>query len=650
MPTNVPTALTHAQHLLTLQPALAEQQAAAILDAVPGHPQALLILGAARRRQGDPQGARKVLAPLAVAQPKAARVHVELGLSLAALGEAQDAAVSLRHAVTVQPAMPDAWRALGDVLILLGEDAGADAAYARHIETSVHDPRLMHAALALGRQDINEAQRLLRAHLDENATDVAAMRMLAEALTRSGRNKEAEALLARCLELAPSFTGARHNYAVVLYRQHRAADAIPHLERLHQDDPADPAYRNLLAACLAMIGDSARAIALYEGVMAHYRDQPRIWLSFGHALRTAGRPDDSIAAYRRSLQLSPDLGEAWWSLANLKTAPFTPEDVEAMQGQLRSARLDAEARFHLHYALGRALEDSGDYEQSFRHYAEGARLRRAEIRYDADRTEDQVSRAIALYTPAFFAARAGAGCADAAPIFIVGLPRAGSTLIEQILASHADVEGTMELPELPSLVRDIGERDAYPESVARLGGDDLATLGERYVARACIYRKLNRRRFIDKLPNNFLHIGLIHLILPNATIIDARRHPMATCFSAFKQHFARGQHFSYDLTELGRYYADYARLMAHFESALPGRVHRVDHETLVDDTETEVRRLLAACGLEFDAACLRFHENTRPVRTASSEQVRRPIFREGLEHWRNYTPWLGELRDALGRD
>ncbi len=645
--TSVAAALTRAEQFLAAKPDLAARQAAAILEGVPGHPQARLILAAARRRLGDAEAARTMLEPLAREQPGAARVHVEYGLALAALGAFAAATIALRHAVGLQPGMPDAWRALGDVLTLYGDEAGADAAYARHIQASVNDPGLLAAAAALCENNLPVAERLLRAHLKRNPTDIAALRMLAEAGTRLGRNRDAEALLARCLALAPGFAGARHNYAIVLYRQHRAAEAIPHLERLLADSPADPAYRNLLAACLAMIGDADRAVALYEGVIAHYRDQPRIWLSYGHALRTAGRRQDSIAAYRNSLALAPGLGEAWWSLANLKTASFSPADLAEMQSRLAAAT-DTEDRLHLHYAIGRALEDADMYETSFQHYRAGAKIRRAAIGYDAERTTDQVRRATALYTPALLQGRAGVGCADPAAIFIVGLPRAGSTLIEQILASHPDVEGTMELPEIANLAREIGQDGSYPEAVRELDAASLTELGRRYMERTRIYRRLERPRFIDKMPNNWLHVGLIHLILPNATIIDARRHPMATGFSAFKQHFARGQHFSYDLTEIGRYYADYAALMAQFAAVLPGRILRVQHETLVENTEAEICRLLAFCGLQFHPACLDFHSNKRAVRTASSEQVRRPIFRDGIDHWRHYEPWLGELRAALG--
>ena len=376
-------------------------------------------------------------------------------------------------------------------------------------------------------------------------------------------------------------------------------------------------------------------------------------MSYGHALKTAGRVPEGIEAYHQALQLEPRLGEAWWSLANLKTYRFQADQIGQMRSQLARTDLSDEDRFHFHFALGKALEDQAQYEQSFQHYREGNALRRSRVAYEPDRIRQHVAGARKLFSKEFFAARAGAGADTAGPIFIVGLPRAGSTLIEQILATHSQVEGTMELPDIPALAQTISARagDAalhYPHALAALPPAELRRIGEEYLARTRIQRKTDRPRFIDKLPNNFLHVGFIHLMLPNACIIDARRHPLGCCLSNFKQHFARGQTFTYDLAELGAYYRSYVELMAHFDSVLPGRVHRVLYERMVEDTGNEVRRLLVHCGLPFEERCLRFFENERAVRTASSEQVRTPIFREALEQWRHYEPWLASLKAALG--
>jgi tetratricopeptide (TPR) repeat protein len=646
-------ALAHAVRLLERDPLLAAVQAGEILNAVPGHPDASLVLGIARRNSGDPAAALAVLAPLAAAQPRWAAAHFELGVTLGALARGEDAVAELRTAVALNPDLPDAWRALADHLTAMGDDAAAETARARFLKASTRDPRLMAAAAALCDNRIPEAEALLRSHLLEHPTDIAAIRMFAEVAARLGRYHDAENLLARCLELAPGFAGARHNYAVALYRQGQHAAALPQLEQLLAAEPHNPNYRSLEAAVLAGVGEYARAIEIYATVLKQYPNQAKLWLSYGHALKTAGRTGEGIAAYRRTLELDPGLGEAWWSLANLKTFRFSAEELSQMQAQLARADLQTEDRYHFHFALGKTLEDRRQYEGSFVHYRDGNSLRRAQIRYDAAAGREHVRRACALFSREFFAARAGQGAPDPDPIFIVGLPRAGSTLIEQILASHSQVEGTMELPDVPAIAQDVGARGRagglrYPEALAPLAPAELRALGEEYLARTRIQRKRGSAFFIDKLPNNFLHLGLMHLMLPNARIIDARRHPLGCCFSGFKQHFARGQNFTYDLAELGGYYRDYIELMAHFDAVLPGRVHRVFYERMIEDTEGEVRRLLEYCRLPFEPACLRFYENERAVRTASSEQVRTPIYREGLEQWRHYESWLEPLKAALG--
>jgi tetratricopeptide (TPR) repeat protein len=650
----VEMALAHAARLLETQPAAAAEQAREILRAVPNHPIAQMLLGAALRALGDIDGALAVLEPLAQSQPHAAAVHYELGVALGSKGQGDRAIEALRRAVALKPEMPAAWRALGDHLIAIGDSQGADAAYAQGIRFSTHDPRLMEAAVHLCEGRLPPAEALLREHLRQHPTDVAAIRMLAEVATRLGRYADAEALLTRSLELSPSFAPARHNLAIVLHRQSRFAEASTEIERLLQAEPRNPSYRVLQAAVLGRIGEYARSIDIYEDVLSEYPGQAKVWMSYGHALKTAGRQADCIAAYRRSIEITPQLGEAWWSLANLKRMRFAGEDLQAMEKQLTDARLGEEDRLHFHFAAGKALEDAGRYAESFEHYARGNAIRRSQIRYDAQENTAHLRRSQALFTPEFFAGRAGAGHTAHDPIFIVGLPRAGSTLLEQILASHSAVEGTQELPDVGWIARRLSGRKShaepsrYPEGLSSLGMEEFEALGREFIERTRIHRKTRAPLFIDKMPNNFVHIGLIHLMLPNAKIIDARRHPLACGFSCFKQHFARGQTFTYDLAELGHYYREYVELMAHFERVLPGRVHRVHYERMVEDTEPEVRRLLAYCHLPFEDACLRFYENERAVRTASSEQVRTPIYREGLDQWRHYEPWLGPLKAALG--
>ena len=559
-----------------------------------------------------------------------------------------------REILAVVPASADAWRMLAEALLRQGDAEGAERAYAGQIAASVHEPELQQAAVALADNRLAVAERLLKPFLKRHPDTVAALRMLAEVAGRLGRYDDAEELLAHCLRLAPGFTPARHNHALVLYRQNRPAEAIAEVDRLLAAEPGHPAYRSLRAAALAQVGEYEAAIAGYRSVLADHPIQPKGWMSLGHALKTVGRTPDSIAAYRKSLEQQPSLGESWWSLANLKTFRFTDGDMAAMEGQLARPDLSEDDRLHLHFALGKALEDAARDADAFKHYQRGNALRREHLTYDAEETSAHVRRAKAVFTPGLFAARAGAGSPAPDPIFVVGLPRAGSTLVEQILSSHPQVEGTMELPDISSIARRLGgerrpgEEPAYPGVLAELGPDQLRALGEEYLERTRIQRKTGRPLFIDKMPNNFAHAGLIHLILPNAKIVDVRRHPLACGFSGFKQHFARGQGFTYHLGDLGRYYADYVELMVHFDAVLPGRIHRVIYERLVEDPEPEVRGLLAYCGLDFDPACLRFHETARPVRTASSEQVRQPLNRDGLDQWRRFEPWLGPLKAALG--
>ena len=647
-------ALAHAQRLLRRAPALAAEQAAEILRVAPDQPLARLILGIARRGLGDAKGALEVLAPLAAQSPSWAAAQYELGVALGADGQGEAAIAALERAVAIAPALPDAWRALADHRSALGDDPGADAAYLKHIEHSTRDPRLLEAAAALNANKLPAAEAILRPHLHRKPTDVAAIRMLAEIAARLSRYGDAEKLLSRCLELAPSFTPARMQLAFVLNRAGKSAQALEQVDRLLASDPRNPAYRNLKAGIAIRLGEVDLAAELYGGVLAEYAGHPKVWMSYGHALKSAGRTPEAIRAYKRALELAPQLGEAWFSLANLKTFRFSAADVAQMEQQAARAELAIDDRFHLEFALGKAHEDAKRFETCFEHYERGNTLRRSVIDYDHREATAQVKRAKALFTPEFFAERAGAGCPAPDPIFIVGLPRAGSTLLEQILASHPLVEGTQELPDVIAMSRELGGKKSragtskYPDVLEELSPAELRALGERYLAQTRVQRKTTAPFFIDKMPNNWAHVGFIHLILPNAKIVDARRHPLASCFSVYKQHFARGQHFSYDLEDIARFYRDYVELMAHFDLVLPGRVHRMVYERTVDEFEAEVRALLAACGLPFDERCLRFHENERAVRTASSEQVRRPIYQDGKHQWRNFAEFLRPAERVLG--
>jgi tetratricopeptide (TPR) repeat protein len=602
----------------------------------------------------EPRAAIAALEKALKLSPFAAEALLEKGLAEAAAGESRRALNSVAHALSLKSDFVNAWRALADELMRAGDEEAAGKAYASHVTAATKDPDLLKAGQALAEGKLAIAERQLKQYLMRAPTDVAAIRMLAELAARIGRYVDAENLLERCVELAPDFDAARHNLAIVALRQGRAEKSIAEVERLLGRNARDPGYRTLYCAALSRIGDYDKALPHYRALLADHPRQSKTWLSFGHALKTVGKQTESISAYRKSIELQPSLGEAYWSLANLKTVRFSDDDIKEMTAQLERDDLNEDDRLHLHFALGKALEDAALYEESFGHYAEGNRLRRKGIPYDADETTAHVRRNRAFFTPAFIAERSGWGSPAPDPIFIVGLPRAGSTLVEQILSCHSAVEGTMELPDVIGIARRLGgrqrksEASKYPEVLATLDEGQLRSLGEQYLAQTRIQRKTGAPRFIDKMPNNWAHVGLIHLMLPNAKIVDARRHPMSCCFSGFKQHFARGQHFTYGLEDIGRYYRDYVGLMAHFDEVLPGRVHRVIYERMVEDTETEVRRLLEYCGLPFEDACLRFYENDRAVRTASSEQVRQPIYRDAVEQWRHYEQWLVPLEAALG--
>ncbi len=575
------------------------------------------------------------------------------GVAVAA-GLGEQAIAALRSAVALDPELAAAWLPLSWHLIAVGDLEGGREAMGQYLRATATDPPLRRAATALCNHRLPEADLLLREYVRQHPTSEPGLRLLAEATIWRHRDHEALGLLTRCLELAPDSPGARFTRAVAYYRLGQAALAQADIAAALITEPQNPAYRAFLAAVCSRTGEDTHTLGLYAALTTEYPSQPKLWMSYGHMLKAAGQQTESVAAYRRTIELDPHHGEAWWSLANLKTVRFDATDIEAMLASLQRPELTPDDRLHFEFAVGKALEDARRYAESFQHYATGNRLRSEDSSYLPVDVTVHVRRCKDILTREFFAARAGQGCPARDPIFIIGLPRAGSTLLEQILSSHSAVEGTTELPDITGLARRIAERETdtelrdYVHLLGTLSPAERQSLGESYLTTTQGHRKLGRAHFIDKMPNNFGHIGLIHLILPNARIIDARRHPLASCFSNFKQHFAVGQLFSYGLEEIGRYYRDYVELMAHIDAVLPGRVHRVYYERMVNDTEQEVRRLLDYCGLPFEAGCLRFYENDRVVRTASSEQVRQPIYREGVDHWRHFEPWLGPLQQALG--
>ncbi|HXN79464.1 MAG TPA: sulfotransferase, partial [Steroidobacteraceae bacterium] len=502
--------------------------------------------------------------------------------------------------------------------------------------------------------DLDVAEPMVRAYLLQHGDHVEAMRLLARIGMARKVFDDAELLLAAVLDLAPDYRAARSEYAEVLIELHRESEARGELERLMQEDPQNRLYyQGLYATACVGLGEHERAIGLYRELLRGTPADADVHLSIAHAQKTLGQRDEAIASYRRAAASRPGFGDAYWSLANLKTYRFTAEELQRLRTLQADPAIAAVDRFHLCFALGKALEDEGAFGESFHYYELGNALKRAESRYRPEIIENNTRQQIEVCTAEFFASRRGSGVPHPDPIFIIGLPRSGSTLLEQILASHSQVEGTQELPNVQQIVATLRGRDPdpdnprYPRILTQLSAAELRQLGERYLEGTRVYRT-GKPFFIDKMPNNFRHLGLIRLMLPQAKIIDARREPIACCFSNLKQLFARGQEFTYSIDDIARYYRTYLELMRHWNRVLPRRVLRVQHEDVVEDLEGNVRRILDFCGLQFEPQCIEFHKTVRSVRTASSEQVRQPIYREGLEQWRNFEPWLAPLVAALG--
>lgn len=650
---DIKTALGQAARMLNQNPALAEEQAHEILKVIPDFDPAMHILAAAYRFQGKIEEALDVIVPLSKRLEKSAPIQLELGLCFLANGQARDAIKILRKTVAISPDHSESWRILALAYDQLKDDKNAVNATQKFLNILHNDPEITKATDFFEKGKIAEAENLARNILKLNPANVLAQRLLAEIGLKIGRLEDAKNILEKCLVLAPHYRHAHHNYAVALYRKQELEEALAQIDQLINRDPDNQNYLVLKAAIYARKGDNEAALEIYKTILDKQPGQGKVQLSYGHTLKTVGRIDDAIKAYRRCIEVSPNIGETYWSLANLKTFKFTDEDLENMLAQVIPKGGDPDDQGHLAFAIGKAYEDREEYDKSFEYYQRGNDIRRKHHRHDAKINIYDTVRQIQFFDHDFLEKHKDQGCDSPDPIFIVGLPRAGSTLLEQILATHSQVEGTAELTDIIAISRKIGERknrrsvSKYPEILTDMTAEDFRNFGESYIETTRIQRS-EKPYFIDKMPNNFLHIGLIHSILPNAKIIDARRHPMGGCFSGFKQLFANGQTFTYNLTDIGLYYRDYVKLMDHWDEVLPGLVHRVQYEDMVADTENQIRALLDYCGLEFEEECLHFYETKRAIRTPSAEQVRQPIYTGGLEQWRNYEVHLGPLKEALG--
>lgn len=643
------------QALKDLNTGQAAQAARACRDALEGTPDNvdfLTLLGASLIAQKHPREALEPLQRAVQAAPRFARARDNLGHALLLLGQPSEAVTHLEQAAKFEPRSVPVRLRLAHALALQGLGEEADRVYEEAFALDPQRGSLAKAGEHLREGRVKECQKICREMLAANPDDVNAMRLLAKVAGENDHWRQAEKLLERALEILPAFNELRLDLSRVYKQLDRLDDAVAMAATAVEHNPRNRNAHYLHASMLAINRAHDAALEAYDRATENDHFHPAAWLGKGHLLKTLGRSEEGIAAYRKAIEQRPNFGEVYWSLANLKTFRFTPDEIADMERRLAGEDLDTDARVHFLFTLGKAREDEGEYARAFQYYNEACELQRPRVYYDPVETRVANNRILDVFTADFLAENAGHGCPDPAPIFIVGMPRSGSTLIEQILASHSQAEGTAELPDVGRIISMISARspeEDYPEAAAWLKPGDWRDLGEAYLERTRRHRH-GLPYFTDKMPNNFPSVGLIHLMLPNAKIIDARRHPLDSCFGCFKQHFAYGQTFSYDLVEIADYYREYRRMMRHWHEVLPGRVLEVRYEDMVRDQEGQTRRLLEHCGLEFEDACLRFYETERPVRTASSEQVRRPIYESSLNHWRHFREELAPVIEILGED
>jgi tetratricopeptide (TPR) repeat protein len=586
--------------------------------------------------------------------PQYSLLYQERGHCLSATGDLPGAVRAFAKAVEINPALVASWTMLATLYASVGDSR--NAAIARQQLAVLKDlpEEVVRAGSLYSDGDLVGAEKIVRGFLLRNGDHAEGMRLLARIQLRCRVLDEAEFLLEETLKHAPDYRAARLEYVQVLIRRQKYPQALAEAESLLELEPENATCLLFSATALAGLGRIEAAISVYRKLLVSSPQSPELHVVLGHSLKAAGLRQDAIASYRAAALARPDFGDAWWSLANLKTWRFSDEEIALMRAAESASVTQTPDRVALCFALGKALEDQEEYEPSWSYYIKGNALKRGASLYHPDVSETNTLRQMEVCSAAFFAERAGYGLPDEGPIFIVGLPRSGSTLIEQILASQSQVEATQELGDVPRIVLELQgnsssrpEDSAYPGILADLQTEEFRRLGDRYLHDTVPYRT-GKPHFIDKMPNNFRHIGLIHLMLPNARIIDVRREPMACCFSNFKQLFAEGQEFTYSIEDIASYYRTYLELMRHWHAVLPGRVLHVSYEEVVDDLEGQVRRILDFCRLGFESSCLEFYKTKRNVRTPSSEQVRQAIFRESLDQWRKYERWLAPLKDALG--
>lgn len=585
--------------------------------------------------------------------PDFGRAYQEEGHIYRAVKNDDNALIAYRRACQCNPALEASWRGQAEIFDLQGNFAAANEMRAQEQRVKALPPELVAVSHLLYEGKLVKAENAARHFLQKKPHHVEAMRLLADIGGRLGVLEDADFLLESAIEFEPDNVQLRIDYIQILRKRQKYDAALSHCKILYERDHQNPVFQSLYAIESMQIGDYDKALALFDRVLETLPNDPVTLTSRGHALKTFGRHDEAVQSYQSAFASDPGHGDAYYGLANLKTYKFSDDEIAAMRAQEDSNQLSYQHRIHICFSLGKAYEDRQDFDASFAYYERGNSLKRNQSRYDADQMSEELEAQISACSKELFTAHAGKGYDAPDPIFILGLPRAGSTLIEQILASHSQVDGTMELPNILSMAHRLRRQkqasniSLYPQNLHDLDADQLHAMGKEFIESTQIHRQA-APFFIDKMPNNFRHIGLIKLILPNAKIIDARREPMACCFSGFKQLFAEGQEFTYGLREIGQYYRDYIRLMDHWDAVLPDAILRVQHEDVLDDLEGQVRRMLEYLGLPFEQACIDFYKTKRAVRTASSEQVRQPITKASVDIWRNYEKNLQPLKDALG--
>ena len=609
------------------------------------------LLGVILLKSRRPEEAEQYLREAIKLAPNFAKPHEDLGRLLFEQGRADEAVKVLSNATRLDPKSAPAHFALGQALIALGKGEEADQAFEASFDL---DPEKKNLALAAEHQKagrMEEAESMYREILRENPKHVDALRLLGTICANDKRVDEAERLFRRSIAQAPDFAGAILDLGRLLKEQNRWEEAIECFEKVNRLEPRNVQSRFQLASTLAPAALTYAAVEAYQEVLKLRPQHAGALLGLGHVLKTMGQQAEAVQAYRDCISVNPDGGETYWSLANLKTYQLRDDDIAEMESRLENSELSDQSTVNFMFALAKATEDRGDFDRGWEYYVAGNSKQRMLERYDPVQTEVTNDEIVDVFAREFLEANQGLGHPDPAPIFVLGLPRSGSTLIEQILASHSEVEGTAELPYAGMVANSLNRNRAdginYPKAVRELGAEHFEALGLDYLNRARLHRTEGKPHFIDKMPNNFPTIGFIHLILPNAKIIDARRYPLDSCFSGYRQLFARGQTFTYDLTDIGEYFLQYQHMMDHWHEVLPAKVLTVQYEDMVTDFENQVRRLLEYCELPWEDACINFHETERPVRTASSEQVRQPIYSKSINYWRNYEQYLGELIEVL---